>query len=414
MPNFQKKFPKHLFEVNFKMNILLSTATGYPSPDTGGPNKIIFFLLRELLKRKINAGYISKHFEFTGEKEGGIRAGLLNKTRNKLFLNSRFYRSSVTHPRYLEWHYKKLREYFNSKKSFSAKYDCINFHDVLSGFHLRDLGKKKILTIHSAGSIIRELSEAIKSQSKIRNRLFNSIGKMEAAAFEDASYITFPSIAAKNMMLEDLGKPDSEKIKIINNGIDLEEIDQINRSVKIFDKYGISQTHTSYLFNAANHVKNKNIDKIILAAELLVRKYNLDLCVVNAGMGPQGLYLKKMVHKFGLQKNVHFLGTIPNRDVIRLMKICDFFIMTSERVVFDMVILEALASKTVVLASYDGGNKEIIKDGINGYFLYDNEPEEIAHRILNADRSVINGAAETIKNFSVSSMAEKYLELYQN
>jgi glycosyltransferase involved in cell wall biosynthesis len=396
------------------MNILLTSATGYPSPDTGGPNKIIFYLIEELRKQKINVGYISKHFELNMEQKDPVRINFRNKIRDKLFLNSLFYRRLVTHPWYLSRHFDKLNDYFNLRADSFSDYDCINFHDVLSGSHLRKFKKKKILTIHSTGTIINEFNQAIQSRSSFKIPLINRIKQMEEIAFNEASYVTFPSIAAKNMFLEDLGKPETDKLKIIYNGIDFGEIEKLRTSKEILDKYGISGKYSHYIFNVANHIKAKNIDKIILAAELLLKKSHMDACVINAGTGPLTPDLKKMVRRLGLDKNVFFLGAIPNKDVLQLMKICDFFLMTSEKVVFDMVILEALACKTVVLASYSGGNKEIIKDGINGYFLYENEPEEIVLKIINADRSVVKGAEESAKLYSINSMVEKYLDLYQN
>jgi glycosyltransferase involved in cell wall biosynthesis len=146
----------------------------------------------------------------------------------------------------------------------------------------------------------------------------------------------------------------------------------------------------------------------------MVKKYRLNVCVINAGIGPLENELKKIVHKTGLDQNFFFLGAIPNEDIIRFMKFCTYFVMTSERVVFDMAILEALASRTIVLANNDGGNKEILKDGVNGYLFFKNEPEEIADRILNADKNIVKGAEETVRRFSLGSMAEKYLELYNN
>jgi len=52
--------------------------------------------------------------------------------------------------------------------------------------------------------------------------------------------------------------------------------------------------------------------------------------------------------------------------------------MPSERVVFDMVILEALASGLPIIASDEGGNREIISDGKNGYLLKNNSAKHIA------------------------------------
>ena len=88
-----------------------------------------------------------------------------------------------------------------------------------------------------------------------------------------------------------------------------------------------------------------------------------------------------------LSPQVKFLGQIPNVDVIRLMKVCDYFIMPSTNVVFDLVILEALAAGITILASSEGGNKEIIIDGKNGYLIANKSEMDVINIILNKKRS---------------------------
>ena len=138
------------------------------------------------------------------------------------------------------------------------------------------------------------------------------------------------------------------------------EINKIEKSDKILDDYNIPKGFTHYILNVASHIRTKNIDKIISAVELLVKKYHVDVCFLNVGSGPLTINLKRMVYRLQLNKNIFFLGAIENRDVLRLMKFSDCFIMSSDDVVFDMVILEALACGTMVLATHCGGNKRLL------------------------------------------------------
>ena len=137
------------------MNILLTSATGYPSPDTGGPNKIIYYLLKGIDSDKNNVDYISKHYQLNSlhQHRQGFRVNNINYLREKLYSNSRFYRNIVTHPVYLQYHFNNLKFFFHSKFNILSEYDCINSHDIISGYYLRDYEKKKILTIHSKGSM---------------------------------------------------------------------------------------------------------------------------------------------------------------------------------------------------------------------------------------------------------------------
>jgi hypothetical protein len=78
------------------------------------------------------------------------------------------------------------------------------------------------------------------------------------------------------------------------------------------------------------------------------------------------------------KESVKLLEHIPYSDVIRLMKVCDYFLLTSRNVIFDLVVIEALASGMCVYVSDDGRNREIINDGINGYLLQTNNEYLVA------------------------------------
>jgi glycosyltransferase involved in cell wall biosynthesis len=89
--------------------------------------------------------------------------------------------------------------------------------------------------------------------------------------------------------------------------------------------------------------------------------------------------------------------------------------MTSEKVIFDLVVLEALASGACCVVSNDGGNKEIIKDGVNGFLIDADDIESSAKKILSINpESVKENAVKTAKQFSVRKMVESYFEVYES
>ena len=102
-------------------------------------------------------------------------------------------------------------------------------------------------------------------------------------------------------------------------------------------------------------------------------------------------------------------------DVIKLLKVSDIFFMASEKVIFDLIVLEALASRTCCFVSDEGGNKEIIKNGENGYLINIRNIEEIAKRIISVNKNKVKiEAKETAKKFSLDKMTNGYLKLYEN
>ena len=117
----------------------------------------------------------------------------------------------------------------------------------------------------------------------------------------------------------------------------------------------------------------------------------------------------------GIKNNVKFLGKLSNNEVIKFIKLSDIFIMTSEKVIFDLVVLEALACGICCVVSNDGGNKEIIKDGINGYLIETNDIDKIAQKIISLDTNKTKfNAIETAKQFSVNKMVNEYFQLYKS
>ena len=116
---------------------------------------------------------------------------------------------------------------------------------------------------------------------------------------------------------------------------------------------------------------------------------------------------------------VIFHGMVNDRDYI--YSSFDLLIVTSETEGLSMVIIEAMANKIPVIASNVGGNpKLVIHDKTGWLFDYDDE-QVLSQYILNAinDRKLINKAGESafvyIKdNFSITSAAKKYAELYEN
>ena len=74
----------------------------------------------------------------------------------------------------------------------------------------------------------------------------------------------------------------------------------------------------------------------------------------------------EFINENGMQKNVNFVGQIPNEEIAGWLLKTDIFVDSRLEGNFSSVILEALFSKTLVIASDVKGNAEFIRDGING------------------------------------------------
>ena len=136
--------------------------------------------------------------------------------------------------------------------------------------------------------------------------------------------------------------------------------------------------------------------------------------MINIGQGPLTEDLKEMCSELYIKDKIFFLGNVPNDDVIRFLRECDFLVMTGEKIIFDLVILEAMATGTSVIASKTGGNLEVIVDFENGYFVEPLSAETLAEMLIKVvPGQVRDKAIKTAERFSKPSMVNKYRELYR-
>lgn len=401
---------------DFKMKkILFTSLTGYPNPSIGGPTRIIYELLKNLDYSKYEPYYLSydmfKKYSSSEELDTTQNRNIYTR-RNlgyKLYDKINLYKDIVTSDYYLKYHYHKKDKYFYDFANKLRDFDIIHSHDSLSAYYFLNLkSPKKILTIHSKGTQVSEMKECNFRSKYFQDRLLE-FSKREAEAFLNFDLITFPSNAAREIFLQEIkfNNANFEKTKIIYNGIDQERIRNIQAD-DVLNKYKIQKNNYDItLLNVAQHVKPKNIDLIIKSLKILRDEFNTKALLVNIGEGYLTEDYKSLIEIYKLSEQVKFLGMISNDDVIKLMKSLDIFIQASEKVVFDLVVLEALVSGIKVIVSEEGGNKEII-NGVNGTFISCLDDESIAKDIFTFKQSnycsknnlnLCFGNLEMIKNF---------------
>ncbi len=399
------------------IDILYTSLTGYPTHHSGGGNRIIYDLIKNISTDRFSREY----FSFTYHKNYGISQFNPNQLKNLpvkkkigISLSNIFpiYKRLVTSPFYYKSFYNRVDQYFNL---FANKInsDIIHAHQTLALPYFAKNKQKKILTIHSKGGFTYE-SKNNGLSSHFYEAHFKQLEEQERIAVNVADCITFPSIAAKDLFfrVNDIQCP-NDKINILYNGVDVNYINTIIDDSKIFDRYKIRNNASLYICNIAEHTPQKNISLLIKAVYVMVNELKKDVVLLNIGSGEETVHLKALVRELGLKNNVQFLGSIVNDDVIKLLKKSDCFVLTSTNVIFDLVVLEALACGTAVFVTNDGGNKEVINHAQNGYFINQNNQYYLAKLILESDfKSVKLGSKKMIHKYSMQQMIANYEKLY--
>lgn len=398
------------------IKILFIAYSGYPNPNIGGSNKIIYEILKHLDYSEFSPSFFSYDalIEYKSSEDLAndqkVKTFLKRRTGKKLYEKLSFYRYITSSSSYLKIYFIKRDRFFKKHKTYFKKFDIIHIHNSLVAYYFKTINNpKKILTVHSKGAVVSEMNEQLQSSSF--ENILMEFKDRERIAFKNMDLITFPSNAAKKMYLKDLNLNEKENTKIIYNGVDIEYIKNIQPD-QILNKYEIiKKDYEGIILNIANHVRAKNIDTLIKAVKILKEDHNKSFLLINAGVGYLTDELKSLAVKLNISSQVKFLGQIPNNDVIRLMKVCDYLIMPSTRVVFDMVILEALAAGITVIASNEGGNKEIIKNGENGHLIGEISEKEISSCIVEKPSMKLNNQKDILP---IEDMVNNYSKLYYN
>jgi glycosyltransferase involved in cell wall biosynthesis len=191
----------------------------------------------------------------------------------------------------------------------------------------------------------------------------------------------------------------------------------INTSRFYNDRVYSPVNETLHIVSIANLVPKKNHILLIGVMEILLMKgYNVTLDVL--GAGPLMDSLKNETKEKGLENHLRFLGSVG--DIPERLKKAQLFAHPALYEPFGLVILEAMASGLPVVSLDGFGNRELMKEGDNGFMLPNNSTaEDFAEKIIyffkNPTEIERMGkfAVEFSKQYDIDNYTDRLLEIYQ-
>ena len=119
----------------------------------------------------------------------------------------------------------------------------------------------------------------------------------------------------------------------------------------------------------------------------------------------------------GIEHRVHFTGELG--DVSPALQAADLLVLNSSDEPFGLVLIEAMASRTPVLATRVGGVPEIVTDRENGWLIESGDPGALPLRLLelSRNRSALAAVAEralntTCPEFSLERFQHNLMKFY--
>lgn len=166
-------------------------------------------------------------------------------------------------------------------------------------------------------------------------------------------------------------------------------------------------------------IKKNGIHHLILALSVLKSEGEIvNLTII--GTGPWEKKLRRMVKQHHLEKQVEFLGYIPNNQLKIYLSSSLLFVRPSLWEGFGVSFIEAMASGTCVIGSKTGGITDIISNKKNGFLVEVGDIQGLAKTLHKAltdvqlrQRLVKEGYATVEKQFSCKNVLPKVEKWYE-
>ncbi|PUR01236.1 glycosyl transferase [Acinetobacter schindleri] len=230
-----------------------------------------------------------------------------------------------------------------------------------------------------------------------------------------ADLTTNVSNEAVQAFIEKKAVPDSDIITTYN-GIDLSRFFYHSEAKnKILNELKINTN--SYLILAVGRFSGqKDYPNLLHAFKALKNKSIVDIKLIIAGDGELRSEIESIIDELGLKQEVFLLGR--RNDIPDLMSAADLFVLSSKYEGFGLVVAEAMACKTLVVATDCGGVAEVLDN--NQFLVPPSNSNALAEKIQHAlslsqeekNKNIIKNLCHIEKNFSLEKIVEKWIYLY--
>jgi glycosyltransferase involved in cell wall biosynthesis len=171
----------------------------------------------------------------------------------------------------------------------------------------------------------------------------------------------------------------------------------------------MQRNKTNKILYVGRLAKGKGLFRML---EILLNMQNKNASLQIIGDGELENPLKDKVRELGLEGRISFAGR--QNDVLPYLQNSDALILTSEYEGFGMVLAEAIACGVPVVAfDCPSGPSEIIKNGINGYLIPEEDIEYFSRKLdeVLARNWDVQTIAETASKFNPDTVIKRYLQV---
>ncbi|MBK0378197.1 glycosyltransferase family 4 protein [Mucilaginibacter segetis] len=253
-------------------------------------------------------------------------------------------------------------------------------------------------------------SQMMNEHYPFKSRLMDMIGKMEISFIKRSKYlVTHAKNHAKEVEL--ITRVSSKSFKIIPHGINLSSL----------NNHTPNPTSALKILYVGRLEYRKGTD-ILLQAIPVVLKQNPGVQFELIGNDPNKEYQNNFRenNSHEIADKVFFSGKVDNDKLRQAYNDCDIFVAPSRYESFGLIFIEAMSYNKPVIACNVGGVSEIITHRQNGLFARNEDPVDLAKKILQLVNNeslrlkIGNAARQTVEERFTKEMLAKNTVSYYN
>ncbi|MEO0099412.1 MAG: glycosyltransferase family 4 protein [candidate division WOR-3 bacterium] len=326
------------------MNVLLINWRCPKNPLAGGAEVYAYEIFRRLAKKGFKITYLSERANLPDEEEiGGIR--FLRRGGKNTF-NFTVYRFL---PRIVK------------ENNFDLIIDDLNKIPFYSPYFIKEIPVLAILMHLFRKAVYKETSFLFATYVYLAENLIPWVYK--------DNYFAVLSESTKRDLLNLFKKDISERIRVIPPGIDTQ-----------FYQPDFNKKKEKIILHCGRLKRYKSTDHLLLATHLLFQKRR-DFRVVIVGDGDDLMRLKKMTKELGMEAVVEFTGYIKEEEKLNLYQSAYFLVENSIKEGWGLIIVEANACGTPVIAARSPGLVDAVREGKTGLFYQYGDIKELSEKM---------------------------------
>lgn len=231
-------------------------------------------------------------------------------------------------------------------------------------------------------------------------------------------HIFAPTAGMKDYLINGCGF-DPAHIDILPTGIE-EAHFCVTEEEKAWVRSNYQAENIPLFLSVSRMAHEKNVSFLLQSIAKFKQQYGRPFRLLMVGDGPNRKDYEEECAALGIRDEVIFTGKVLNSKIAPYFAAADAFVFASKSETQGIVILEAFAGATPVIALDATGVSDLVEDGRNGLLCMEENCDIFSGKILDyvtnstLSRQLSEGALKSAEEYREEAVAQKAIRIYNN